>query len=92
MWSGSAYGYDCSAARMPRVWRSVGKVGMIGQPGRVVRTFPLYVKAMFTELSKEAVVFLDAVTWVLECNPGWEWCVCNYGWSSSGRASGAWDT
>ena len=56
------------AQRMDEIRLSLASVGA-GEAGRAVRVFPFDVKAMFTELSKAAV--LDAVTWVLEHNPGW---------------------
>ena len=42
----------------------------VGDAGGRTVLFPFDVKAMFTELSKEAV--MDAVTWIINCNPGWE--------------------
>lgn len=56
------------ADRMDSVWTALRRVGS-EQQHYTVRLFPFDVKAMFTELSKVAV--LDAVTWLLEANPGW---------------------
>ena len=53
---------------MEELWGRLRGVGA-DRAGRCVRMFPFDVKAMFTELTKEAV--LDAVRWLLQQNPGW---------------------